>query len=124
MIDAGQVHRQYIFALAGPVIGWIVLCAVLGKPALLIIGTLVGWPFIYLFGLPLGVLVYCIDRELIDRSMPLWLRSLGCLLSGGILSFVLIEFVPLPLSLDHPGALLASLPGAIAGVVCAAWGDN
>jgi hypothetical protein len=124
MIDAGQVRRQYIFALAGPLIGWVVLCFVLGKPGLLVIGTLVGWPFIYLFGLPLAVLIYCVDREMIDGSLPLWSRSIASLLLGGVLSIALFYFVPLPLGLTNPGIALGSLPGAIAGVACVAWGGK
>lgn len=124
MIDAGQVRRQYIFALAGPLIGWAVLCVVLGLPGLLVFGTLFGLPFIYLFGLPPAVLIYCVDREMIDRSLPLWSRSIACLLSGGLLSIGLLYFVPLPLGLHSPGILLGSLPGAIAGVACVAWGGR
>lgn len=123
-MDAAQVRRQYIFALAGPLIGWVVLCVVLRMPGLLVIGTLVGWPFIYLFGLPLAVLIYCVDREMINRSLPLWSRSIACLLLGGALSIALFNFVPLPLGLNNPGTLLGSLPGAIAGVACVAWGGK
>jgi hypothetical protein len=123
-MDAGQVRRQYIFALAAPLIGWVAFCAVLGQPGLLVLGTVVGLPFIYLFGLPLAVLVYCVDREMIKRSLPLWSRSVACLFLGGLLSISLFYFVPLPMGLRSPGILLGSLPGAVAGFVCTCWGGK
>ncbi|MBR0843142.1 hypothetical protein JQ607_23325 [Bradyrhizobium liaoningense] len=123
-MSAEQVGRQYIFALAGPLIGWVVFCVVLGLPGLLVFGTLVGLPFIYLFGLPPAVLIYCVDREMIDRSLPLWSRSIACLLLGGLLSIGLFYLVPLPLGLHSPGTLLGSLPGAVSAFVCVCWGGK
>ena len=52
-METTQVRRQYIFVLAGPLIGWVIFCAVLARPELVILGTIVGLPFVYLFGLPL-----------------------------------------------------------------------
>lgn len=123
-MDAAQVRRQYIFALAAPLIGWVVLCAVLGQPGLLFLGTIVGLPFIYLFGLPLAVLVYCLDREMINRSLPLWSRSVACLFLGGLLSVSLLYFVPLPFGFRSPPFFLGSLPGAVAAFVCVCWGGK
>jgi hypothetical protein len=123
-MDEDQVRRQYIFAFAGPLMGWFAVCVALGKLELLLLGSLFGLPFIYLFGMPVTVLIYCLDRELINRSVPLALRSLACLLFGGLLSFALFHFVPLPVRIDGIGDRLATLPGAFAGFVCSWWGGR
>ncbi|MDA9415533.1 hypothetical protein XI04_20515 [Bradyrhizobium sp. CCBAU 11430] len=123
-MDATQVRRQYIFVLVAPLIGWIVLCAVLGQPGLLFLGTIVGMPFIYLFGLPLAVFVYCLDREMINRSLPLWSSSVACLFFGGLLSVSLVYFVPLPFGFRSPPVFVGSLPGAVSAFVCVCWGGK
>jgi hypothetical protein len=103
-MDAGQVRAQYIFAPAVPLVGWIVFfCAVVGGAGLSVIGTVVGLSFIYLLGLPVAVLIYCVDRQMIMRSLPLWSSSLVCLVVGGMLSLVLLRFFPLRMGLDRPG---------------------
>jgi hypothetical protein len=123
-METAQVRRQYIFALAGPLIGWIIFCAALARPELMVLGTIVGLPFVYLFGLPVMVVIYCLDRGMINRSLPLWSRSVASLLLGAVLSIVLFRLVPLPMGLHEPGLLLGSLPGAVAGFVCTSWGGR
>src|SRR3954447_24229881 len=78
-------------------------CAVVGGAGLSVIGTVVGLSFIYLLGLPVAVLIYCVDRQMIMRSLPLWSSSLVCLVVGGMLSLVLLRFFPLRMGLDRPG---------------------
>lgn len=117
-MDAGQVRRQYIFALAGPLIGWFGFCVAQGQMELFVLGLLFGFPFIYVFGMPVTVLTYCLDRELINRSVSRGLRSLACLLFGGLLSFALFHFARLPVPIDGLGGHLAALPGAFAGLIC------
>jgi hypothetical protein len=123
-METAEVGRQYICALAGPLVGWITLCAVLARPELLMLGTIVGLPFIYLFGLPVVVPIYCLDRGMINRSLPLWFRSVTSLVLGAVLSIILFRFVRLPMDLHGPGLLLGSLPGAVAGFMCTCWGGR
>jgi hypothetical protein len=60
-MDAGQVRAQHIFALAVPPVGWIVFLRRGGSAGLSVISTVEGLPFIYLFGIPVAVLIHCVD---------------------------------------------------------------
>lgn len=123
-MEAAQVRRQYIFAFAGPWIGFVVFCVMEREGGLLIVGPFFGWPFVYLFGLPIAVVTYRADQALIKRLVPFHARTLGCLFVGGLLSTVAFQLWPLPFGLHDPGLFLGSLPGAAAGFLCSCWGGR
>ncbi len=118
-ITAEPMKRFLIFLLLGPLLGFAVFLVrdlAAGKIFGGAMGSLVGLPFAYLFGLPIVLIMWAEDQFLSGRLGPIWkMITSACV---GYASSIAMLLMTSALHIALPQILTFGLAGAIPAAVC------
>ena len=113
------MKRFLIFVLLGPVLGFLVFLArdlAAGKVFGGFMGILVGLPFVYLFGLPIVLVMWAEDWLLSDKiALGMKVATSACV---GYLASIAMLLLTSALHIELPQVLSFGMVGAIPAAAC------